>query len=456
VSNEYKKNNFDKNFQEKLAMIILDDRAFCDQILEVLDVRFFDLSYLQNFVSLIKDYKLEYSAHPSRDLLPSVIKSKKDKIDPVNYSQMIDFYKRLYKDEISTEGKDFIQTSALDFCKKQTLRNAMIKSVDKLDACSFEEVSDIINGALKLGLDRDYGYDYLKDFETRFVRKARDPVTTGWNELDAITRGGMGKGELGVCIAATGAGKSMALVHLGANALKQGKTVVHYSLELQDTVVATRYDSCLTGIGLDEIYNKKDQVFEKVKSLSGRLIVKEYPTKTASTQTIKAHLDKLVQLGEDIGMIIIDYGDLLRPVRDRKEKRTELESIYEEMRALGQIFECPVWTASQTNRSGLNERLVTMESISEAFNKCFVADFIFTLSRTIEDRNNNEGRFYIAKNRNGPDGIEFPIFMETRNVKIKVLVTGGTKPPSIIIPKKNTQPLTPPATASKSKVSGTP
>ena len=80
-----------------------------------------------------------------------------------------------------------------------------------------------------------------------------------------------------------------------------------------------------------------------------------------------------------------------------------------------------MWTASQTNRSGLNAEVITMESISEAFNKCFVADFIFTISRTIEDKANNEGRIFIAKNRNGADGLVYPIFMDTSNVKIDVL-----------------------------------
>ena len=80
-----------------------------------------------------------------------------------------------------------------------------------------------------------------------------------------------------------------------------------------------------------------------------------------------------------------------------------------------------LWTASQTNRSGLNAEVITMESISEAFNKCFVADFIFSISRTIDDKVVNGGRVFIAKNRNGPDGIIYPIFMDTSNVSIKVL-----------------------------------
>ena len=120
-------------------------------------------------------------------------------------------------------------------------------------------------------------------------------------------------------------------------------------------------------------------------------------------------------------MIIIDYGDLLRPISGKNEKRHELESIYEEMRAIAQDFDCPLWTASQTNRSGLNAEVITLESISEAFSKCFVADFIFSVSRTVEDKSANSGRVYVAKNRNGPDGLIYPILMDTSKVSINVL-----------------------------------
>ena len=208
---------------------------------------------------------------------------------------------------------------------------------------------------------------------------------------------------------------------MGAEALREGKTVVHYTLELQETVIANRYDSCITGYPLDEIINFKEEVYEEIKDIEGSLIIKEYPTKSASTNTIKAHLSRLVKRGINPGMVIIDYGDLLKPVVVRKEKRNELESIYEEMRGISAEFQCPVWTASQTNRSGLSAEVITMEQISEAFNKCFVADFIFSVSRTIEDKQNNQGKMFIAKNRNGPDGMVFPIFMDTSNVNIKIL-----------------------------------
>jgi replicative DNA helicase len=213
----------------------------------------------------------------------------------------------------------------------------------------------------------------------------------------------------------------MVLVHLAAQALREGKTVVYYTLELKDTVVGGRFDSCLTGVPLNEMRERKEEILSKIDDIEGSLIIKEYPTKSASVQTIRNHIEKLKKRGVEPDMVLIDYADLLRPPRVSGEKRHELEEIYESLRAIAQIYEIPVWTASQTNRGGLNAEVITMESISEAFNKCFVADFIFSLSRTVQDKQSNKGRIFIAKNRNGPDGFIFQCFVDWSDVTIKIL-----------------------------------
>jgi len=410
---------YGKAFQEGLVQLIFEDRPFSDQISEVLNVNFLELQYLRVFVDKILSYRSKYSKHPSVDAVIAILQTELENEDAVVRKQVLEYFYRIHKRELS--DIDYIKETSLDFCRKQNLKEAMLKSVGLLQNCSFDEISETINEALKLGSENNFGYDYVADFEQRFVPKFRNPVTTGWAEINSICGGGLGKKELGVVIAPTGTGKSMVLVHLGAQALIEGKNVIHYTLELQDTVIASRYDSCLTGFPLSEITGFKEEIFEKVNDLKGNLIIKEYPTKSASTNTIRAHLARLVKRGIKPGLIIVDYADLLKPVKDRKEKRNELESIYEELRSLSSEFSCPMWTASQTNRSGLNAEVITMEQISEAFNKCFVADFIFSVSRTIEDKQNNLGKIFIAKNRNGPDGIIFPIFMDTSNVNIKIM-----------------------------------
>ena len=411
---------FGKAFQEKFCHLMLSDRPFCDQITEVLSVDFLDYEYLRVFVKILTEHRSKYKVHPSYEIMETRIRTDCNNYTKALKEQLIGFYATI-KSTDDIPNSQFIKDSSLDFCRKQVLKGAMMKSVKLIKSSSFDEIQKVIEEALKLGTDNNFGHDFLKDFEERYTLTSRDPVSTGFERVDEICKGGLGKSELGVVIAPTGAGKSMVLVHLGSEALKQGKTVVHYTLELQDTVVGNRYDSCISEVPLGDLFQNKKQVLYKIKDIPGQLIIKEYPTKSASTETIKNHIERLRKKGIEPDMIIVDYADLLRPTRSSKEKRYDLENTYEELRAIAQIYKCPVWTASQTNRSGLNAEVITMEAISEAFNKCFVADFICSLSRTVQDKQANKGRMFIAKNRNGPDGLIFPAFVDWSNVKMKIL-----------------------------------
>jgi hypothetical protein len=436
-NNQLDFSKFGKNFQEKLAQLMFQDRQFADQLREVLDLNFFELKYIQLFCKKLFDYRDKYDMYPSSNIMNTVLRTELEEDNEALNKQVRDFFARILASP-EIEDEDYIKDTSLDFCRRQKIKEALVKSAGLMNKSnSLDEIGVIVTSALKLGTDNNYGYDYKLDFEKRFMLKERNPVSTGWDRVDGITQGGLGRGELGVVIAPTGAGKSMALVHLGAMAVKAGLQVVHYTLELSDTVVASRYDACLTGVPLTNLMDEKEMILEEVKNVRGKLIIKEYPTKTASTSVIKNHLKRIASAGQKVDMIIVDYGDLLNPTVRYKEKRTELETIYEELRAIAMEFVCPVWTASQTNRSGLNAEVVTMESISEAFNKCFVADFIFSVSRTVDDKKTNSGRIFIAKNRNGPDGIVMPLYMDTSVVKMEVLE--DAKPEDIlegIKPKK--------------------
>jgi replicative DNA helicase len=431
---------FGKAFQEKFCHLMLSDRPFCDQISEVLNTEFLDYEYLRVFTKILLDHRSKYKVHPSYEIMESRIRTECNNYTKALKEQLLKFYVSV-KTIDRIENAPYIKDSSIDFCRKQILKGAMMKSVKLIKSSSFDEISKVIEEALKLGTDNNFGHDFIKDFEERYTITARDPVSTGFERIDEICKGGLGKSELGVVIAPTGAGKSMVLVHLGAAALKAGKTVVHYTMELQDTVVGNRYDSCISGVPLSDLFSSKNQVLLSIKDVPGQLIIKEYPTKSASTETIKQHIERLKKKGIEPDMIIVDYADLLRPTRTSAEKRYDLESTYEEMRAIAQIYKCPVWTASQTNRSGLNAEVITMEAISEAFNKCFVADFICSLSRTVQDKQANKGRIFVAKNRNGPDGLIYPVFVDWSNVNIKVLKTESNESIADVIKDSDTNTL---------------
>ena len=411
---------FGGNFQENLCQLMFEDRPFFDQITEVLDVSFFERKYLQVFAKALIDYREKYNTHPNVEVMITVLRTELNHHDKAVSSKVRTFFDKVHKSS-GVEESDFIKDKAVDFCRKQVLKQAMMKSVGLLKSSSFEEIEKVIKDALVLGTDNNFGHDFRKDLLKRFELRSRDPISTGWPRMDEIVKGGLGKSELGVVVAPTGAGKSMVLVHLATQALLKGKTVVYYTLELKDTVVGQRFDCCITDVPLNEHMQRQKEIIAKVKDLEGTLIIKEYPTKSASVSTLKNHIEKLRKRGIEPDMILVDYADLLRPPRATGEKRHELEETYEGLRGLAQSYEIPCWTASQTNRGGLNAEVITMESISEAFNKCFVADFIFSLSRTVQDKQANKGRIFIAKNRNGPDGLVFDAFVDWSNVTIKIL-----------------------------------
>ena len=411
---------FGKSFQEDLCHMMLQDRTFCDQLSEVLDVEFIQYEHLRIFTTMLLEYRDKYRKHPSYETMATIITSEVGKYTEALKKQITMFFSKILNNS-EIESADFIKDHAIDFCRKQVLKKAMIQSVKLLKSSSFEEIQKVIEDAMKLGTNVDFGHDYHMDIDERYRLKSRNPITTGWARFDEITQGGFGEQELGVVIAPTGAGKPMVLVHVGATALKESKTVVYYTLELAETVVGQRFDSCITDIKLNDLLRNKHNVSKKLEEIKGHLIIKEYPSKSASTQTIRSHVERLKKRGIKPDMIIVDYADLLKPVKSQGEKRHELESIYEELRGIAQQEKCAVVTASQTNRGGLNAEVITMESISEAFSKCFVADFIFSLSRTPKDKQANTGRVFIAKNRNGPDGLVFPIFADWSNVTMKVL-----------------------------------
>ena len=254
-----------QRFQEGLCQIMLEDRTYCDQILEVLDINYFEKKYLQAFVQIIIDYKNKFKGtHPTHATLAHFVKTGALSHDKALEKQVIEFFVRISQTENHIENPEYIKDHALNFFKKQRLKEALIESVKLIKTSSFDEVQKLIEDALKLGTDNNFGHDYLKDFEDRFKIKSRKPVSMGWERVDAICKGGHGARELGVVIAPTGAGKSMVLVHLGAQALKEGKTVVHYTLELADTVIGSRYDSCITGVHLSDLRTNKDKIFDAV------------------------------------------------------------------------------------------------------------------------------------------------------------------------------------------------
>ena len=167
-------------------------------------------------------------------------------------------------------------------------------------------------------------------------------------------------------------------------------------------------------------YRHKDEVEKAVDKLKGELVIKYFPTKTASVNTLSAHLQRMITLGKQVDMVVVDYADIMKDTSNSKEVRHALGNIYEDLRGLAGEFQIPVWTASQANRSALDEDVIEATKVSESYQKIMTADFVMSLSRKVEDKIGNTGRFHVIKNRFGPDGMTFPAKVNTNTGKMEI------------------------------------
>ena len=396
-------------FQIKVITSLLTDKSFLEQISDIMISSYFESDANSWIVDTILEYHKEYKSSPTLE----VMKVKLEKVDhDVLKEQIIQHLKDAWKFTESTD-LDYIKDQALDFCKNQEIKRAILASVELLKNGDYEGIKAKVDGALKAGADKDIGHDYMTSIEERYTDAVRDVQATPWEVINELTDGGLGRGELGVMVAPAGIGKSWALMNVGADAVKKGKTVLHYTLELNEAYVGLRYDSVITGIANQNLKHYQEDIKEQLSKLNGELIIKHYPTKTISVMGLRSHVEKCIMQGKKPDVFIVDYADLLRG--HGQEKRHELEGIYEDLRGMAGEYEIPVWTASQANRSALEEDIIDASKISESYGKVMVADFVLSLSRKVQDKLSGTGRWHVIKNRFGPDGITLPSKMNTSN-----------------------------------------
>lgn len=415
---------YGRGFQEKIFQGLLADHTWAMQMIEVMVPDYFDLRYIAYLTEKYFIYYHKYKCFPSLQLLITIVREDlSNRNDVILRDQIIEYLHRM-KVNPHIEDLQYVKDKSLDFCRRQAFKEALEKAVEMVSDDNFENVVDLMKKAVSVGLPSSTGHDFLEDIESRFVNITRQTCPTGIQELDKkdILNGGLGQGEIGVITANTGVGKSHFLVQLGAEALKRGKNVLHYTFELSENATGWRYDSNLCNIPSNEIIDNKDIVLKKYENMQlGRLIIKAYPTGAATINTLRSHIEKLAMRSFTPGLIIIDYADIMRSTRQYDSLRHELKLIYEELRNLAMEMNIPIWTASQANRDSAKADIVGLENMSEAYSKAMVADVVLSLSRKPLEKSSGTGRLFIAKNRAGRDGLVYPVLLDTARSKIKVL-----------------------------------
>ena len=419
---------YGKSFQERIFQCLLLDKEWASQMYDIMNPKYFDLDYLEYLSEKFFSYYKKYKSFPSTNILLTIIKDDLSEENNKGKSSLLKEQIINYFHTIKTSSQfsdlPYVKDKTLDFCKKQAFKDALNKSVDLIETENFNDVLSIMKSAVSVGMPHSKGHDFFEDMDARFTKINRNVCPTGLPKLDSkeILQGGLGRGELGVVVGNPGAGKSHWLVQMGVNAMKYGKNVIHYTFELTEHAIGLRYDSNLCGVPSNEVHDRKAEILEKYKDMElGRLIIKEYPTGSATTIMIRNHIEKLMLKGFIPSLIIIDYADIMKSTKSYDSLRHEIKLVYEELRNLAMDFNFPIWTASQANRESAQSDIIGLENMSEAYGKAMVADFVVSLSRKSSEKASNTGRIFIAKNRAGRDGIIFPINIDTSLSRFEIL-----------------------------------
>ncbi len=406
-------------FQSKIITSLLLDSKFIKQIVDILEISYFDSDSNKFLIKSIKDYFGKYKTNPTMEAIKVLID---DVENDVLKAAIVDSLRNAWQHRESND-LEFVKEKTLEFCKNQVVKNAIMESVELLETQRYDEIKTIIDSAMTAGMERDIGHEYITGFEERMTQQTRNTMPTQWDSVNDLMDGGLAGGELGVVVAPAGIGKSWTLQALGAHAVKKGLNVIHYTLELNAQYVGLRYDTIVSGQPTGNLQYYKEDVQKAIDKLKGNLIIKYYPTRTASVNTLTAHLQQCELQGIKPDMVIVDYADIMKSTQHFNEKRHQIGHVYEELRGMAGEFEVPVWTASQANRSSLEEDVIGAEKVSEDYSKVMTADFVMSMSRKVEDKIANTGRFHVIKNRFGPDGITFPATINTNTGYIQIYET---------------------------------
>lgn len=419
--------NLGKSFQEKVLQALLTDRQWATQFIEVFNVdEALEPAYLKLIASKYINYYHSYKEFPTLDLLATILKDElTNNADLVIREQCYNFLQKVARNE---NGNDlpWVKEKAFTWCRQQLLKKALSDSVDIILTDKYETVVDIMKGAIAAGMASSSGHDYNNDIDARYSVTFRHPIATGIPELDdkKVMAGGLGSGEIGIVVAPSGVGKSHALTHFGAQALLKGKNVFHYTMELNERYVGIRYDSHLTEINSSDCVDSKDLIkeyFEANKEYLGRLIIKEFPARSITCNTIKAHIEKMSYKGIKPDLVLIDYAGIIRSTERYELPRLEMQFVIQEIRKMAKELDCPVWTALQSNKDGAKSDIVDLTNMAESYGQAAEADFVLGLQRLSTQKATGLGTLFVAKNRFGIDGLQFKVHVDTARSKIRVL-----------------------------------
>jgi archaellum biogenesis ATPase FlaH len=342
----------------------------------------------------ITSFTTTYNISAPIEALSLAIKERRDITDE-QLEKSEAYLKEIVDTSRETSQEQWLIDKTEKFCQEKAIYNAVLGSISILDGKDKThdkgQIPKILSDALAISFDTSVGHDYLEDSDERyeFYHRKEERIPFDLDYFNKITKGGLPNKTLNIALAGTGVGKSLFMCHVAAGAMSQGFNVLYITMEMAEEKIAERIDANLLNVPLDDLMSLSKDMYDKkvakVKSkVTGKLIVKEYPTASASATHFRTLLNELNLKKSFVPHIIfIDYLNICCSSRIKAganiNSYTYVKSIAEELRGLAVEYNVPIVSATQTTRSGFTSSDPGLEDTSESFGLPATADFMFAL-----------------------------------------------------------------------------
>jgi replicative DNA helicase len=378
--------------EQTILKNLIKDRNYTRKVLPFLKEEYFGNTEDRLLFKEVADFLLKYGEQPTFDALDIEISNIRGTTDDTVKS-MRETLKTL-NDDTEKTNEDWLIDNTEKFCQEKAIYNAITSSLEIMNGkgkLTKGAIPSLLSDALAISFDPNVGHDYIDQHEERYeyYHRVEERIPFDLDYFNKVTKNGIPKKTLNIVMAGVGVGKSLTLCHFASSYINQGKNVLYISMELAEEEVAKRIDANVLNVSMDDlmvlprdIYNKKIQNLKQ--KTNGKLIVKEYPTASASTVHFRSLLNELnLKKGFVPDVIMVDYLNICASARIKPgngvNSYTYIKAIAEELRGLAVEHNVPIWTATQLTRSGYGSSDPDMTDTSESFGLPATADFFVAL-----------------------------------------------------------------------------
>ena len=407
-----------ERIEDTILRSLLYNEEFARKTLPFLKDEYFNQFTDKAIFQEVKEYFNKHSNPPSKEALIIELNDRNDLTEEhfATTTEVLNDAEKVQENGKTAEDLSWLLERSEKFCQDKALYNAITESIGIFDesnktSISKDAIPTILSDALSVSFDTHIGHDYIDNASERFefYRKKEEKIPFDLDYFNKITAGGLPRKTLNIALAGTGVGKSLFMCHMAANCLSENRNVLYISLEMAEERIAERIDTNLMNVTMDtlkempkDLFNKK---MEKLnKKIRGKLIIKEYPTATASTNNFRALINELkIKKGFVPDILFMDYLNLCVSTRYKNNINAGsyfvVKAIAEELRGLAVECDLPVVSATQLNRTGFMSSDVGLEDTSESFGLPATADLMFALISTEELEEQNQIKVKQLKNR---------------------------------------------------------